>query len=177
MRRSEMRAASVMIADRTTLSIAKAGELVGVTRRTIYNWIAGGKVEYVRTAGGSVRIFVDTLCRGPHAGVTRPDTHGTWEDVSTPSRGLNVALPRLPAPLRRASPVPWSGAPPASRGPGLPRRPPPKTKPLWRPCERVRAVGAGPAGRAAAPGTELTDQVGDLGRLEGRPSPTGAACR
>ena len=21
----------------------------------------------------------------PHAGVTRPDTHGTWEDVSTPS--------------------------------------------------------------------------------------------
>ena len=43
-----------MIADRTTLSIAKAGELVGVTRRTIYNWIAGGKVEYVRTAGGSV---------------------------------------------------------------------------------------------------------------------------
>ena len=35
--------ASVMIADRTTLSIAKAGELVGVTRRTIYNWIAGGR--------------------------------------------------------------------------------------------------------------------------------------
>ena len=60
-----------MFADRTTLSIAKAGELVGVTRRTIYNWIAGGKVEYVRTAGGSVRIFVDTLWRDPHAGVTR----------------------------------------------------------------------------------------------------------
>ena len=74
-----------MIPDRTTLSIAKAGELVGVTRRTIYNWIAGGKVEYVRTAGGSVRIFVDTLWRDPHAGVTRPDTHGTSEDVSTPS--------------------------------------------------------------------------------------------
>ena len=52
-----------MIADRKTLSIAKAGELVGVSRRTIYNWIAGGKVEYVRTAGGSVRIFVDTLWR------------------------------------------------------------------------------------------------------------------
>ena len=66
-----------MIADRTTLSIAKAGELVGVTRRTIYNWIAGGKVEYVRTAGGSVRIFVDTLWRDPHAGVTQPDTPQT----------------------------------------------------------------------------------------------------
>ena len=66
-----------MIADRTTLSIAKAGELVGVTRRTIYNWIAGGKVEYVRTAGGSVRIFVDTLWRDPHVGVTQPDRQQT----------------------------------------------------------------------------------------------------
>ena len=51
--------------ERQTLSIMKACELVGVSRRTIYNWIAGGKVEYVRTAGGSVRIFVDTLWREP----------------------------------------------------------------------------------------------------------------
>jgi len=43
----------------------KACELVGVSRRTIYNWIASGKVEYVRTAGGSVRIFADTLWRSP----------------------------------------------------------------------------------------------------------------
>jgi excisionase family DNA binding protein len=43
----------------------KACELVGVSRRTIYNWIAAGKVEYVRTAGGSIRIFVDTLWRQP----------------------------------------------------------------------------------------------------------------
>ena len=104
--------ASVMIADRTTLSIAKAGELVGVTRRTIYNWIAGGKVEYVRTAGGSVRIFVDTLWRDPHAGVTRPGYARNLGRRLNTLRGLNVALPRLPAPLRRASPVPWSGAPP-----------------------------------------------------------------
>ena len=46
----------------------KACELVGVSRRTIYNWIASGKVEYVRTAGGSVRIFVDTLWRDPETG-------------------------------------------------------------------------------------------------------------
>jgi excisionase family DNA binding protein len=51
--------------ERKTISIMKACELVGVSRRTIYNWIAGGKVEYVRTAGGSVRIFVDTLWRDP----------------------------------------------------------------------------------------------------------------
>ena len=54
-----------MIVDRKTISIMKACDLVGVSRRTIYNWIASGKVEYVRTAGGSVRIFVDTLWRKP----------------------------------------------------------------------------------------------------------------
>ena len=56
---------TTMITDRKTISIMKACELVGVSRRTIYNWIAGGKVEYIRTAGGSVRIFVDTLWREP----------------------------------------------------------------------------------------------------------------
>lgn len=49
--------------DRKTVSIPRACELVGVSRRTIYNWIAGGKVQYIRTAGGSVRIFEDTLWR------------------------------------------------------------------------------------------------------------------
>jgi len=53
--------------DRETVSIARAGELVGVSRRTIYNWIAGGKIQYVRTAGGAVRIFVDSLWREPNA--------------------------------------------------------------------------------------------------------------
>ena len=63
--------APVMIVDRKTISIRKACELVGVSRRTIYNWIASGKVEYVRTAGGSVRIFVDTLWREPETGSDR----------------------------------------------------------------------------------------------------------
>lgn len=49
--------------DRQTVSIMKACEAVGVSRRTIYNWISAGKVEYVRTAGGSIRIFADTLWR------------------------------------------------------------------------------------------------------------------
>lgn len=59
-----------MILDRKTVSIPHACELVGVSRRTIYNWIADGKVQYVRTAGGSVRIFADTLWREPEAGET-----------------------------------------------------------------------------------------------------------
>lgn len=41
----------------------KAAEVVGVSRRTIYNWMNAGKVEFIRTAGGSVRIFVDSLWR------------------------------------------------------------------------------------------------------------------
>jgi len=53
--------------ERQTISIMKACEVVGVSRRTIYNWMAGGKVEYVRTAGGSVRIFADSLWRAPNS--------------------------------------------------------------------------------------------------------------
>lgn len=48
---------------RPTVSILKACQLVGVSRRTIYNWIDAGKIEYLRTAGGRVRIFEDSLWR------------------------------------------------------------------------------------------------------------------
>jgi excisionase family DNA binding protein len=51
--------------DRKTVSIPQACQLVSVSRRTIYNWISSGKVQYVRTAGGAVRIFADTLFRQP----------------------------------------------------------------------------------------------------------------
>lgn len=47
--------------ERKVLSIKKARKLVQVSRRTIYTWLALGKLEYIRTAGGSIRIFVDTL--------------------------------------------------------------------------------------------------------------------
>jgi excisionase family DNA binding protein len=56
--------------ERQTLSIMKACEVVGVSRRTIYNWMAGGKVQYVRTAGGSVRIYADSLWKTPQSGET-----------------------------------------------------------------------------------------------------------
>lgn len=58
--------------ERPTVSIPKACELVSVSRRTIYNWMSSGKVQYVRTAGGSVRIFTDTLWRSPEM------TRETW---------------------------------------------------------------------------------------------------
>lgn len=49
--------------DRQTVSIMRLAEMAGVSRRTIYNWIAAGKVEYVRTPGGSIRIFLDSVWR------------------------------------------------------------------------------------------------------------------
>ena len=65
--------------DRQTLSIMKACEVVGVSRRTIYNWIAAGKVQYVRTAGGAIRIFADSLWREP------PKASGTAQAQPSPS--------------------------------------------------------------------------------------------
>ena len=72
--------------ERKTISIMKACELVGVSRRTIYNWLSSGKIEYVRTAGGSVRIFVDTLWRDPN----RADRSAT-DDISRSRAGQVVA--------------------------------------------------------------------------------------
>ncbi len=62
--------------ERKTVSIPRACDVVGVSRRTIYNWMSSGKVQYVRTAGGSVRIFVDTL----------------WRDVPQPPAGAPAAF-------------------------------------------------------------------------------------
>jgi excisionase family DNA binding protein len=64
--------------ERKTISIMNACELVGVSRRTIYNWLSSGKIEYVRTAGGSVRIFVDTLWRDAHR-ADQPAVNVVWQ--------------------------------------------------------------------------------------------------
>lgn len=49
--------------ERASVTITHAASLVGVSRRTIYNWIEAGKVETVRTASGTRRIYVDSLWR------------------------------------------------------------------------------------------------------------------
>jgi len=50
------------IGDRKTISTTKACQLLDISRRTLYNWMEDGKVEYVLTAGGiGKRIFVDSL--------------------------------------------------------------------------------------------------------------------
>lgn len=47
--------------NRKTLNLDQAAEEAGVSRRTIYNWIRAQKVETLRTAGGSLRVYADSL--------------------------------------------------------------------------------------------------------------------
>lgn len=49
---------------RCTHSVAHAAIAAGVSRRTIYNWLKGGKLDWERTAGGSVRINPESLWEG-----------------------------------------------------------------------------------------------------------------
>ncbi len=76
--------------DRQTLSIMKACEVVGVSRRTIYNWIASGKVEYVRTAGGSIRLFEDSLWREPGAQGRQVDRKRVARELTADDYGQPV---------------------------------------------------------------------------------------
>jgi excisionase family DNA binding protein len=61
--------------ERRAISITQACESVGVSRRTIYNRMSAGKIQYVRTAGGAVRIFEDTLWRDPEALQLETESH------------------------------------------------------------------------------------------------------
>ena len=50
---------------RQLVNIAQSATIAGVHRNTIYNWIAANTGEWVRTAGGHLRVYVDTLWRIP----------------------------------------------------------------------------------------------------------------
>lgn len=52
---------------RATVNIVQAMKLVGVSRRTIYYWLAAHKVEQAPSVGASVRIYTDTLWRTARA--------------------------------------------------------------------------------------------------------------
>ena len=44
-----------------SVSIDRAAELLGCSRRTIYNLISGGWLQTVRTLGRSQRVLLDSL--------------------------------------------------------------------------------------------------------------------
>ena len=49
-----------------SVSLDHAAELLGVSRRTIYNRIREGRLLTIRTLGGSQRVLVDSMTE-PHA--------------------------------------------------------------------------------------------------------------
>lgn len=62
-----------------SISLDHAAELLGVSRRTIYNRIREGRLQTIRTLGGSQRVLVDSVpdefrtakvapAAGPHSG-------------------------------------------------------------------------------------------------------------
>ena len=44
-----------------SVSLDHAAELLGVSRRTIYNRIRDGRLQTIRTLGGSQRVLVDSF--------------------------------------------------------------------------------------------------------------------
>ena len=44
-----------------SVSIDHAAELLGVSRRTIYNRIRDGRLQTIRTLGGSQRVLLDSV--------------------------------------------------------------------------------------------------------------------
>ena len=55
------------------ICIKEASQIVGVHRRTLYNWMAAGKVIVRQTAGGNPRILESSLWQRREAGGTTDD--------------------------------------------------------------------------------------------------------
>lgn len=53
----------VVDTNRKTVTLRKAAEICGVSRRTVYNWINAKKVTSLRTPGGGQRLYLDELLR------------------------------------------------------------------------------------------------------------------
>jgi len=47
-----------------SVSLDHAAELLGVSRRTIYNRIRDGRLQTIRTMGGSQRVLLDSVQDG-----------------------------------------------------------------------------------------------------------------
>lgn len=49
---------------RPLMTITQVTAAAKVSRRTVYNWLAASRVACIRTAGGSIRVYADTVFRG-----------------------------------------------------------------------------------------------------------------
>lgn len=55
-----------------SVSIDQAADLLGVSRRTVYNRIREGRLMTIRTLGGSQRVLIESLARTASAFGARP---------------------------------------------------------------------------------------------------------
>jgi excisionase family DNA binding protein len=44
-----------------SVSLEHAARILGVSSRTVYNWIRAGRLQTIRTIGGSQRVLLDSL--------------------------------------------------------------------------------------------------------------------
>ncbi|HWW82977.1 MAG TPA: helix-turn-helix domain-containing protein [Vicinamibacterales bacterium] len=49
-----------------SVSLDHAAQLLGVSRRTVYNRIREGRLQTIRTIGGSQRVLLDSVEGVPH---------------------------------------------------------------------------------------------------------------
>ena len=56
-----------------SVSIEQAAQLLGVSRRTVYNRIRDGKLQTIRTLGGSQRVLLTSLDEMRRVGLTRSE--------------------------------------------------------------------------------------------------------
>jgi len=50
---------------RALVSVRQVCQVCAVSRRTVYNWMEAGKVEYVILPSGCRRVYADTLLKAP----------------------------------------------------------------------------------------------------------------
>ena len=55
-----------------SVSLDHAAQLLGVSRRTVYNRIRDGRLQTIRTIGGSQRVLLDSVQDGRDEGTSVP---------------------------------------------------------------------------------------------------------
>ena len=77
-----------------SVSLDHAAQLLGVSRRTIYNRIRDGRLQTIRTLGGSQRVLIESVGRKPF---------GPSADHSACPSNPSSAGRRSPAPVRQSA--------------------------------------------------------------------------
>ncbi len=60
-----------------SVSLDHAAELLGVSRRTIYNRIREGRLQTIRTLGGSQRVLIDSVQEDRSIAADQPSRHSS----------------------------------------------------------------------------------------------------